>query len=658
MHSSEAIYCQRVNSPILIKNLDATKISSRPPSSALDRLKYLSKPDSPLTNHIRYLDDNQEEVLSINEIHSENYAPEIKSSDPNTKNKDTHPKSNLSTRNQLNRHENNQPKFIDVTNRQSYFCGDINSVNERLVDLANIGRCDLYKRKEPTTKFSSCEIEDLHESMISLLSIDSISSMSNSISDRRRGQRSCFMGLTNPYAANKREEKVQFSVDLDHKIPQYRHARNKISATESIQSILNSSAAKSKKGNVNSNNKKNASQDLKMLNLVITPELDEIEQGLIDIPLHKVTLAELIDKLDDIEGLTFRNYSKQQLLQLTPLIQDTFWYIFLEKFYKHTKNRNKFNKKQIAKCQDNLLLKISAKFVDFLMQCENYNGKSKNEIKFRNLPSSAYGNYGNQYGSYGVSGYPNDPMEKQREKEKEHRANSNFLTPKHNHFFKQLPTMLALVLYSTFCHSWKDSWSNFVDPEFRQYLLDKMSIWIEGIKHVPGKGEHDGFWRRVEPFALRQDKSRSDKQSSVKTIAEHLNSTLGTDSEKSERSRWEKGFSRVTLMNKLGGKVNQRKNTIANPKLHKKAFTDLLNKDNKAIVFESSKFNINGRSPLFQLHIDHNFGPNIGNGKFNEEYLVSRRSCVDKKYWNKNPLLNAHSCLRKAQRCAKSVKKS
>ena len=74
---------QRVDSPITTRNLDATKIKPRPPSSCLSR-------------------------------------------------------------NQNKKPQSDQFKKVDLTHREGFFCGTADSINSRLIYLADIGRCDLY----------------------------------------------------------------------------------------------------------------------------------------------------------------------------------------------------------------------------------------------------------------------------------------------------------------------------------------------------------------------------------------------------------------------------------------------------------------------------------------------------------------------------------
>lgn len=602
MHTHEAIFCQRVNSPIIVKNLDATKVTTRPPSRALSNLvkKPVTSGDprdpfSSLSNDLNRLTINgldTHEVLSANDGQKGVAGYSYSSSRNNDRAK---------------------TRTVDVLNRESFFCGNIDTVNERLVDLANIGRCDLYKKKEPKVYNN---LEELQDSLIFFQEADKIRKRR---SDTDSG-RACFLGACNPYLDKK--EKMNTNTNRNTLFHGPRGSGNNEARDNTVTSAgpghvrktirldqANQSSGRDTLGVLNS--KKSANQDLKMLALMVTPELSKITNGDAEIPFG-LNLKEIISKLDDIEGLTYLNYCKKQLIKSKALIIDIFWYIFLEKFYRNTKNRNLYSKSEILNCQEKLILKISEKFVDLLVKSEHRPDDSKHHVS-----------------SFSIN-------------------RNTFMTPRHVQFFRQLPTILSLTVYSTFCHCWKDSWNSFVDPEFRQYIIDTLSLWIEGIRHIPGKGEEDAFWRRVEPFLLRQDKSRTDKSTSVKTVAEHLSSTLGVATSTTNCNRWGKGFAKVSLMNRLGGNLNKRRHTVKRTEMSviKKNIT---NKETRAMQFESSKFNINGRSPLFSLHVDRNYGPSIGHGKSNEEHLVSRRSCVEKKFWKENPLKNAHDGLKRAK---------
>ena len=94
--TSTNVSIQRVDSPIATRNLDATKIKPRPPSSCFSR----------------------NTVKSRNEKFRE--SKEIKKE--------------VETR----------VKKIDLTHRDGFFCGTADSINSRLIYLADIGRCDLY----------------------------------------------------------------------------------------------------------------------------------------------------------------------------------------------------------------------------------------------------------------------------------------------------------------------------------------------------------------------------------------------------------------------------------------------------------------------------------------------------------------------------------
>ena len=593
MHSHEAIFCQKVNSPIIYKNLDATKTITRPPSRALSHLYSKNTTRCPTREGVPH-DPNR---LRINDI--DTYEVNSASEDLNKVAKSKN-----------NQNDQQKSTTVDVLNRESFFCGNIDTVNERLVDLANIGRCDLYKRKPPRVYNN---LEELQDSLMELVKDDDLTY-----------NRSCFVGASNPYMNRNSLFDPNGNLATGHGSGR----RTTFDINPDLRSRKDN--LKDRDSKFTNSKQKSANQDLKMLALMVTPSLNQISQGKIEIPF-KLDLNEIINKLDDIDGLTYLSYCKKQLMKSKNLITDIFWYIFLEKFYKNTKNRNSFSKNEITKCKEELLLNIAEKFVNLLCESEQ-----------KNTPHSYYH----------VSSFST--------------VRNTFMTQRHVQFFKQLPTILSLVVYSTFCHCWKDSWNNFVDPEFRQYIMDTLSIWIEGIRRVPGQGEHDAFWRRVEPFLLRQDKSRSDKHqqtTSVKTVAEYLNTTLGNDSlnGNAEKSKWEKGFARVSLMNRLGGNLNRRhtsrRHTVKNAN---KTFSEIkqhiINKDQKAMQFESSRFNLNGRSPLFALHVDRNFGPIVGQGNKKEECLVSRRSCVEKKYWKENPLAGANEGLKRAKSCANKAK--
>ena len=89
---------QRVDSPIITRNLDATKIQARPPSSCISRPILKSR-----NERFREISENGE---------------------------------NLS--------QNPAIKKVDLTHRNGFFCGTSKTINSRLIYLSDIGRCDLY----------------------------------------------------------------------------------------------------------------------------------------------------------------------------------------------------------------------------------------------------------------------------------------------------------------------------------------------------------------------------------------------------------------------------------------------------------------------------------------------------------------------------------
>lgn len=618
MQSYEAILSQRVNSPLKIRNLDATKIQTRPPSQALNLLRSRGNNKTPYSevSHYEklYSNDETKEVLSITE--------------------DAH---------------NVRIRKLDVLKRDDFFRGNLDVVNANLGNLVNIGRCDLYPTRKIDPLKSLLLDEQEHESLINIhRDGEDLQHRNNGVSKMEPtniGSRaSSHMMMMDRVGSNNYGRNAKFdgttSRKTNHGTPiqgilsqRYLNSdgspisRITDASPLSMQSSGTSRPIGSRisvtfkdriKNGSNNSGKKTANQDLKMLALYMTPELKQIEEGKIDIPLNKYNLDEIINKLDDIEGITHRRYCRAQLNRCKPFIKDIFWYIYLNKFYKHSKNRTQYLTSDVTKTMENLLLSIAEKFVHMVAYSE-----TKISLKEGNKPTSS------------------------------NKIPSNYKRNPHVHFFRQMSTLLSLIVYSAFCHSWKDSWNNFVDPSFRQYLMDTLSTWIDGIRNIPGRGEYDPFWRRVEPFLLRQDKSRTDKDSSSKSVADYFSNTLGSDNnedgntEDTASSRWDKGFNRVTLMNKLGGKLSEqaqreRKQTKTTRRMTL-AITQIetnlkqMENESRSMMFESSRFNVNGRSPLFDLHCRYSYGYEVGSG-LNTEILVSRRNCLAKKFWRDNPL--------------------
>ena len=546
--------------------------------------------------------------------------------------------------------QNVRIRKLDVLRREDFFRGDLDSVNANLGNVVNIGRCDLYPTRKIDPLKSLLLDEQEHESLINIHRDDRDDNHSQEIAPRDNGiskmepgiisrasshmmmmdrigsqnfgRNAKFDGTTirgnQDGAPNSRltdNSPIAPSIQSSKQSTQNRNIGSRISVTFKDRLKNNNSS------NNSSNQKKSANQDLKMLALYMTPKLELIEKGNIEIPLNKYNLDEIINKLDDVEGIVHRQYCRAQLKKCKPFIKDIFWYIYLDKFYKHSKNRTQYCSSEVTKTMESLLLSIAEKFVHMVACSETITS-----VKNSRVPNSS------------------------------NQIPSNYKQNNHVHFFRQMSTLLSLIIYSVLCHSWKDSWSNFVDPTFRQYLVDTLSTWIDGIRYIPGRGEYDPFWRRVEPFLLRQDKTRTENTSnSNKSISEFFSNTLGSStegdqtSEDTASSRWGKGFNRVTLMNKLGGKLseqaqkerkiaarnNQRRLTLARTQIE----TNLkqIESESRSVTFESSRFNINGRSPLFDLHCRYNYGYTIGSG-VNTEILVSRRNCLAKKYWKDNPL--------------------
>merc|ERR1711915_958111 len=137
MQTHEAILSQRVNSPLKIRNLDATKIKVRPPSRALDLLKSRENRNTPYSELSTYKrlfsNDDTKEILSINE-------------DPQTV----------------------QIRKLDVLRREDFFRGDLDSVNANLGNVVNIGRCDLYPTRKIDPLKSLLLDEQEHESLINI----------------------------------------------------------------------------------------------------------------------------------------------------------------------------------------------------------------------------------------------------------------------------------------------------------------------------------------------------------------------------------------------------------------------------------------------------------------------------------------------------------
>lgn len=193
--------------------------------------------------------------------------------------------------------------------------------------------------------------------------------------------------------------------------------------------------------------------------------------------------------------------------------------------------------------------------------------------------------------------------------------NGSFRAAGHKCFFNQLYKFVALITYSIFCYAWPDSWRRFVAEDFRQYLVDRFSLWFEGIKHVPGEGEDDHLWMLMEPEMLRSNDSDpfSSNNSKKNDLPTYLQKTIGVIKvEENPKNKY-------TRMRR-GGKLRHLKS------LWRQQIS--LPSDLKCMQFEAAKFDINGCSPLIE--------PKVKSKK--AEWLVSRREVVDKNYWKINPL--------------------
>lgn len=364
-----------------------------------------------------------------------------------------------------------------------------------------------------------------------------------------------------------------------------------------------------------------ASNEPRLIELAVAPDFHEIVAGRVPIPFN-ISIEELIKRLVEVDGLSYVRYSINRLMTCHGLITDAFWWIFLDKFFTSTKSRNEFSADEVKACQEQLIYCIAEKFVALILDGENKGKKDE-----------------------------------------------GFVGNCHVQFFNQLAKLLALVVYSAFCHAWKDSWRRFVDPMFRQYLIDQLSLWVEGIKHVPGEGDDDHLWKRVEPFMLRKDRSTSESnnkndKSRVKTVASHLNNILGVESTPvNERHKWKRGMARLTILNKIGGqamspaemdkmmekRMSRRRETVSSKRMSIKVEdrAHMMLNHEKTMAFDSSKFDVNGCSPLFELVFPSS----------KSQMLVSRRNCLSKQHWKSNPLEKSYQHMKEARNCMRRAKK-
>lgn len=296
----------------------------------------------------------------------------------------------------------------------------------------------------------------------------------------------------------------------------------------------------------------------KLVELAFPPQLETIKQSTAALP-NGVDLNEIILKLEDVNNLEYLRYS-QRLLRSTPsFIRDCFWYIFLDQFGKNPKFGYELEK--LKKTKVHLKDSISTKFLDLILKSEST-------------------------GSFRAAG--------------------------HKCFFNQLYKLLALIVYSIFCHAWPDSWRRFVCDDFRQYLIDRFSLWIEGIKHIPGEGEDDHLWNCVEPEHLRNNDADpySSNNTNKNNLPFYLQKTIGIVKQDDENP-----YKRA----RRGGRLRHLKSLWT---------AQISLPDQKCMQFEASKFDVNGCSPLIESQIKTQ----------KAEWLVSRRDVVGKKYWKINPL--------------------
>merc|ERR1711988_380729 len=173
----------------------------------------------------------------------------------------------------------------------------------------------------------------------------------------------------------------------------------------------------------------------KLVELAVPPKLEAIKSSSAMLP-NSINVNSIIEKLQEVNNLEYLRYS-QRLLRSTPsFICDCFWFVFLDRFGKNQKFG--YDAVELKSTKIKLKDKISTKFLDLILKSE---------------------------------------------------INGSFRAAGHKCFFNQLYKLLALITYAIFCYAWPDSWRRFVSDDFRQYLIDRFSLWIEGIKHVPGEGE-------------------------------------------------------------------------------------------------------------------------------------------------------------------------
>jgi len=372
------------------------------------------------------------------------------------------------------------------------------------------------------------------------------------------------------------------------------------------------------------------SSDNRLINEFKTPPLKSIIAG--DEPLpFSINPSFLVDTIDvNVDNIRYKKYTINLLNKSHGFIVDTWWWIYLDRFCLKSENRLDFSKADLEKARNKLMFKISDKFINIVFESERLSQR-------------------------------------------------DFMGNCHVQFFRQLAKLMALVIYSGFCHAWMNDRPIFVNAEFHQYLLDRFSLWIEGIRHMPQR-DQDVNWRRVEPPKMRKNQASSNQSNSkgskgAASMNCDFRTYLESQTGEGQSTRWQQARTRFTVMKNLGQnmrdgdggqmseemasqvqrRMSQRRKTVASRgsiktedmlKLRLSANSHSIS-DERTVTFHSSKFDVNGCSPLFELAFPSN----------KTQTLVSRRSCAPKEKWRENPLVNSAQHIATAKGCVKRVKK-
>jgi len=361
--------------------------------------------------------------------------------------------------------------------------------------------------------------------------------------------------------------------------------------------------------------------DQRLINEFSTPEISSIVKGKVELPFN-ITPHFLVNTIDEeIDNIRYKRYTINMLKKAPRFIVDSWWWIYLDRFCLKSENRTEFSKKEIAAAKEELMYKISEKFIHMVLESERLSQR-------------------------------------------------DFMGNCHVQFFRQLAKLMSLIVYSGFCHAWTNDRPLFVNNDFHQYLLDTFSLWIEGIRHAPGTDDDD-MWRRVEPHNMRKNEASSkEKGAKGANMRFDFSKYLEAQTGEGKTSGWKIAQTRLTIIGEVGESLNRgsiypgtaiplsgaierrmsrRRQTLCTRKsLPSDAMVKLGRHvgEDKTIVFNSSKFDVNGCSPLFELALPSR----------TTQRLVSRRSCAPKSAWKENPLYTSGEHVKRAKECIRNAK--